>query len=281
MGDRPFRGSAAIARGELTRNDLSRRYRRVFRDVYLANEVPLTAAGKARAAWLATGPGVTLAGTSAAALLGTKWLDAGEPAEIIRASRRPHPGIVVHSDRLDDDEVRLVAGMRVTCPARCALDIGRTRTPEAAIPILDALLHATGVKPDEVRRLADRRGAMRGARQLRALLPLVDGGAESPQESRLRLLVVAAGIPPPQTQIEFPALRIRVDMGWPQWRVALEYDGVQHWADARQRAWDIERIALLEAQGWTVIRVSAAMMGRPQVIVDRVRTKLLQAGCPL
>ena len=37
----------------------------------------------------------------------------------------------------------------------------------------------------------------------------------------------------------------------------------------------------MEAQGWTVIRLSAAMMGRPQVIVDRVRTKLLQAGCPL
>lgn len=93
--------------------------------------------------------------------------------------------------------------------------------------------------------------------------------------------MVAAGIPPPQTQVEFPALHIRVDMGWPEWRVALEYDGVQHWADARQRAWDLERIALLEAHGWAVIRVSAAMMGRPQVIVDRVRTKLQKAGCPL
>lgn len=212
MGNRPFRGGAAIARGELTRNDLRRRYQRVFRDVYLANEVPLTAAGKARAAWLATGPGVTLAGTSAAAL-GTKWLDAADPAEIIRASRRPLPGIVVHSDRLDDDEVRLIAGIRVTCSARTALDIGRTRTPEEAIPVLDALLNATGIKPDEVRRLADRRDGVRGVRQLGAMLPLVDGGAESPQESRLRLLVVAAGIPPPQTQVEFPALHIRVDMG--------------------------------------------------------------------
>ena len=52
MGNRPFRGSTAIARGELTRNDLHRRYQRVFRDVYLANDVPLTASGKARAAWL-------------------------------------------------------------------------------------------------------------------------------------------------------------------------------------------------------------------------------------
>lgn len=218
MGNRPFRGSAAIARGELTRNDLRRRYQRVFRDVYLANEVPLTAAGKARAAWLATGPGVTLAGTSAAALLGTKWLDAADPAEIIRASRRPHPGIVVHSDRLDDDEVRLIAGMRVTCSARTALDIGRTRTPEEAIPVLDALLNATGIKPDEVRRLADRRDGMRGVRQLRAMLPLVDGGAESPR----------------------------------CWRpMAGRLSG------------------------------SAAMMGRPQVIVDRMRTKLQKAGCPL
>ena len=55
----------------------------------------------------------------------------------------------------------------------------------------------------------------------------------------------------PETQIEFRDLRIRVDMGWRQWKVAVEYDGVQHWEDRYQRSRDIERIALLEAAGCT------------------------------
>jgi len=69
-------------------------------------------------------------------------------------------------------------------------------------------------------------------------------------------------------------------MGWREWRVAVEYDGVQHWSDRRQRSWDIERIALLEGAGWVVVRVSAEMMSRPHVIVERVRAKLRAAGCP-
>jgi very-short-patch-repair endonuclease len=116
---------------------------------------------------------------------------------------------------------------------------------------------------------------------LRSILDVVDGGAESPQESRLRLVLVRCGLPKPQTQIAFPDLHIRVDLGWPKWKVAVEYDGVQHWHDSRQRAWDIERIALLEASGWVVVRVSAAMLTHPEVVVDRVRTKLRAAGCPI
>jgi very-short-patch-repair endonuclease len=103
------------------------------------------------------------------------------------------------------------------------------------------------------------------------LLPNVDGAAESPQETRLRLLLVAGGLPRPETQIRFPKLHVRVDMGWREWKVAVEYDGVQHWADARQRSWDIKRIALLEAAGWVVVRVSADMLSRPELVVSRVR----------
>ncbi len=281
MTNGPFRGSEALARRDLTRSDLSRRFRRVYRDVYINETQELTAAVKAEAAWLATGATATLGGVSAAAVFGTRWLDAREPAELFRSSRRKHPGIVVHSDLLDEDEVVLVRGMRVTCPVRTAFDVGRSRLPATAIPILDALSRATGFKPADVDCLARSKSGVRGVRRLRALLPLVDGGAESPQETRLRLIVVRAGLPQPQTQIRFPDLRIRVDMGWPEWKVALEYDGVQHWADAAQRAWDIERIALLESAGWVVIRVSAAMLARPSLIVQRVREKLRAAGCPL
>jgi hypothetical protein len=277
MDDMPFLGSAAIRRGELTRNDLRRRFRGVYRDVYIDSGAALTADARARAAWLATGS--TLVGVSAAAVYGTRWLDPDRPAEIARADRHSRPGIVAHSWELAPDDVCVVASMPVTTPARTAFDIGRTTPRADAVPILDSLMNATGLRSGEVVALADSRSGTRGIRRLRAALDLADGGAESPQETRVRLLLVGAGLPTPETQIEFRDLHIRVDMGWREWKVAVEYDGAQHWTDSRQRSWDIERIALLEAAGWVVIRVSADLLKRPDAIVERVRAKLRAAGC--
>lgn len=251
----------------------------MFRDVYIARDAKLTAAAKARAAWLSTG-GI-LAGLSAAAVFGTKWLDDAAPAEIVRPGRHIQRGIVAHSYQLAADEVRTIRGMRVTTAARTAFDIGRGLPVAKAVPILDALFNATGAKPADVIAVADRYPGARGIRRLRAALDLADGGAESPQETRVRLLLVGAGLPRPETQIEFRNLHrrcIRVDMGWRQWKVAVEYDGIQHWDDPDQRAWDIERIVLLEAAGWCVIRISAAMLSRRRVIVERVRAKLAERG---
>ena len=272
----PFRGSEALRHGAVTRSQLRTRYRAVFRDVYIGRNAELTAAAKARAAWLSTG--ATLAGLSAAAVLGTKWLDASAPAEVVRADRHSQRGIVVHSYDLAAGEVRAIRGMPATTAARTAFDIGRGRPVATAVPILDALLNATGISPADVLAVADRRPGARGVRRLRATLDLADGGAESPQETRVRLLLIRAGLPRPETQIEFPDLRIRVDMGWRGPKVAVEYDGIQHWADRYQRSWDIERIALLEAAGWCVIRVSAEMLSRPDAIVERVRSKLVERG---
>jgi hypothetical protein len=275
----PFLGSAAVRRGDLTRRGLARHHRAIYRDVYLARDVELTARLRARAAWLSTG--ATLATTSAAAVLGTKWLDATAPAEIIRTDRHAPAGIVVHTWDLAPEEVCTVDGMALTGPARTAFDIGRSRPLREAVPLIDALLNATRTSPEAVGAVADSHRGVPGAARLRSALELVDGGAESPQESRLRMLVVGAGLPRPETQIEFRELRIRVDMGWRAWKVAVEYDGVQHWTDGRQRAWDIERIALLESAGWVVIRVSADMLRRPHVVIERIREKLRAAGCPV
>lgn len=275
----PFWGSDALTRGAVTRQDLRRRHRAISRDVYVGDDVEVTSVTKARAAWLATG--ATLAGLSAAAMFGTRWLDARQPAEIVRPDRHGQPGLVAHSWALMPGEVCLVDDMQVTTPTRTAFDIGRILPPREAIPIVDALLNATQLRPDAVLALADARPGTRGVERLRRTLQLVDGGAESPQETRVRLLLVTGGLPTPQTQIEFRNLRIRVDMGWREWRVAVEYDGIQHWSDGRQRAWDIERIALMEAAGWVVVRVSASMLGRPHVLVERVRDKLRKAGCPI
>jgi very-short-patch-repair endonuclease len=68
-------------------------------------------------------------------------------------------------------------------------------------------------------------------------------------------------------------------MGWQKWRVAVEYDGAQHWLDPAQRTRDNDRWALLTARGWTVIRVGSNLLrNRPDVVVARVIDALRQAG---
>ncbi len=283
--DWPFLGRQAVRRGEISSWQLQRDYRPVYRNVYLSKQAKLTALTRARAAWLWAGGDTTLTGLSAAAVLGTKWIDVDQPAELCRPNRHAPPGIVVRSYDLDSREVLVRNGLRITTPQRTAFDIGRSLSMNRSIPILDALSHATGFKIADVVSLAVARPGSRGIQRLRSALKLVDGGAESPQESRVRLVLVAAGLPPPETQIEFSdefgMARIRVDMGWREWRVAVEYDGVQHWSDRYQRSWDIDRIAILETMGWAVVRISAEMLSRPEVIIERVRSKLRAAGCSI
>jgi hypothetical protein len=283
--DWPFFGRQAVRRGEISAWQLQRDYRAVYRNVYLSKRATPTALTRARAAWLWSGGDTTLTGLSAAAVLGTQWLDGGEPAELRRPNRHAPPGIVVRSYDLAARETVMRDGIRVTTPQRTAFDLGRSMSVTRSVPILDALSRATNLEVADVVSLGAAKPGSRGIRRLRSALKLVDGGAESPQESRVRLLLVAAGLPPPETQIEFTdefgMARIRVDMGWRKWRVAVEYDGVQHWSDRYQRSWDIDRIAMLEAMGWAVVRVSAEMLSRPDVIIERVRTKLKAAGCSI
>ncbi len=118
------------------------------------------------------------------------------------------------------------------------------------------------------------------------MLGLVDPGSESPPETRTRLLLIRSGLPTPTTQInvydDYGHFVARLDMGWQDWRVAVEFDGAQHWTDAAQRSKDINRLADLEACGWRIIRVSYDLLRNgPAVVVDRVLAALAAAGCPI
>ena len=284
-GDRPFLGQQAVQRGELTARRLQKDYTALYRNTYVSKHAAVDATTRARSAWLWADGQCVLAGLSAAAVLGTKWIDPDLPAEICRDDRHSPSGIVVHTYQLLPDEVCTVDRMQVTTPARTAFDIGRNLPEDLALIHLDALARATRLKAVDVVAIAESRPGTRGIRRLRNALRYMDGGAESPQETRLRMTLVRAGLPQPETQIALKdpegRVRVRLDVGWREWKVAVEYDGAQHWVDKKQRAWDIERMAMLEASGWVVVRVSAGMLCRPGVVVRRVLEKLRAAGCPI
>lgn len=282
----PFVGTEAVHAGALTERELRRSCTRIYRNVYQARNSGFSARDRAVAAWLWSGKRAVVAGNSAAALLGAEWVDPQAPAELITDRKRPPPLIVARNEVLLPGEATAVDGVPVTSAARTAFDLGRRPGLQTAVIAIDSLARATGLTVHDVEPLIDEHRGARGLKQLRRLLSLVDAGAESPQETRTRLVLIAGGLPKPQTQIvvrnEWGWLLARIDMGWDQWRVGVEYDGAQHWADPRVRANDIDRSAELERRGWRIIRVSADLLrNRPDVIVERAGRALSAAGSPL
>jgi hypothetical protein len=283
MGREPFIGSDAVTAGILTQRELSSRCERIYRNVYGRRGLQLTARDRAVAAWLWSGKNGVVAGNSAAALLGAKWVDADAPAELISSRTRPPRLIVTRNDTLATGEQTIVAGIPVTTPARTAFDLGRREGLVAAVKRLDALARATGVTARDVMPLIETHRGARGMKQLRRALPMMDAGAESPQGTATRLLLIEGGLPIPQTQIvvhdEWGVIVARIDMGWPQWRVGVEFDGAQHWTDPLQRSNDIDRAAELARLGWVIIRVSYDLLrNRPEVVIERVRDALRAVG---
>jgi len=275
----------ALASGMLTRRDLARGYVKLHRNVYARKGVELTAYDRVRAAWLWSGRQATMVGPSAAVLLGSKWIPADAPVELTHPRRPAARGILARADRIGDDEICRDRRIHCTTTARTAYDLGRRLPLEAGVIRIDALLNATGAGTADVDAIARRYPGARGIRQLRSTLDLVDGGAESPQETRLRLLLVHAGLPRPLTQIpvldDAGQVARRLDMGWPNWLVAAEYDGEHHWTNARQYAEDIVRQEFIASRGWTLVRVSAVQLRRERAaVIERVRTALRRAGWP-
>ncbi len=92
-------------------------------------------------------------------------------------------------------------GMLVTTPARTALDLACRYEVDSAVAQIDALARATKLKMADVEVLVDRYRGRHGLKKARVAVNLVDAGAESPRETWLRLLLIRAGFPRPQTQV--------------------------------------------------------------------------------
>jgi hypothetical protein len=141
--DWPFVGTEALAAGAVTRHELATRYEVVYRNVYVPRGQALTPAQRAHAAWLWSRRQATVAGISAAAMHGAKWIDSRLPAELNQASQHKSKGIVLHNDTLSADEIDIVRGIAVTTAARTAFDLGRRYGRTLAVIRVDALLQAT------------------------------------------------------------------------------------------------------------------------------------------
>lgn len=163
-------------------------------------------------------------------------------------------------DRPDADEICRVGEVRLTTPSRTAVDLARRFPEDVAVAAIDALARATKLTVADIELAAQRHPGQRGIRQARKIIALVDPKAESPRETALRLLIVRARFPPPESQHpiynEYGVLIGIADFAWAELKIAVEYEGRYH-SDPEQIRKDIARIEEMIEMGWLVIRVTS------------------------
>jgi very-short-patch-repair endonuclease len=274
-----FRGSDAVRAGVLTRGQLrGPAVRRLFQGVYSPMGVPQTHELYCAAAGLALPPSAVVTGRSAASLRGVALAYPEDPVEVLvplesRVVRGS--GLAVRRTVVQSDEWRAWSGIRLATPQRMALDLLLDRPLPDAVADLDAVLRARLVTLSEVRSLVEQRGD-RGIVAARRAVQLADPRAESRPESRVRVWLVLDGLHPvPQHWIEDATGRLaRVDLAFTEQRVAVEYDGSwregELWALNRDR----ERLNRVQAQGWEIVFVTAALLRDPDRMVCTVRAAL-------
>jgi len=265
-------GREAIASGEITRGQLRSRYRTIYRDVYMRREAKQSLHASTVGAWLWSRRQGVITGRAAAALHGARWVDDDTPVELLWSNNRPPRGIITRRDRIGDDEIVQVDGLPVATPQRAAFDLGRYLPRGIAVAHLDALACATGITAHEVLPLGDRYKGARGVRRFREAIELMDAGGQSPKETWVRLLLIDAGRPRPQTQIPVYDKEYGwayIDMGWEDLMIGVEYDGDQHRTDPRRYARDIAKHRMLQRRNWIIVRVINEH--RPDQIIDWVR----------
>jgi hypothetical protein len=273
-----FRGSDAVRSGLLTPDQLrGRLWRQLYRDVYVHRGNPDSHLLRVQAAAVLL-PTAVVTGRSAAVVWG---VDLARPDDDVEVTlpRTAHPrriaGIRVRRAVLSDLDVRGRRGLRVTTPEATAVRLAALLPRDDAVVAVDQLIATGVVDLEPIRRLAAlSRGP--GSARAREVCALADGRAESPQESRLRLLMLRGGLPAPVPQF---SVRVdgrfvaRVDFAWPERKVAVEYDGLWH-AENGQFVRDRQRLNRLHAAGWRIVFVTAIDLRSPEQLLASIAAAL-------
>lgn len=287
MIEGPFRGSEALAAGLLSRSRLfGPRYRRLLPDVYCPAELHVDADVRCVAGYLfLQRQGGVLGGWSAAQLLGAGCSPGRAAVEVlIDRVVKPRAGLRITRATVAADEVARAGGCRVTAPLRTAFDLARREPLVEAVAAVDALARCGRFHVADLAALRRDRAGWRGVERLDRVLPLVDPRAESVMETRTRLMLVLGGLPSPHLQHRIVDgsgyVLARVDLAYPEARVAIEYDGAQHFNADRARR-DRTRDLQLADLGWYTVRLSFDDVWlMPPQTVARIRRLLAERRRP-
>lgn len=272
-------------RGQLGKRRLEKlvdegRLIRHSRRVLIARDRQLELHARAAATLLQAGPRAVLTSHTAAFLFGCTAADSGQIHVLTDYHRRltSMPGVVAHRGLYDEQDVVLLDGLRVISFEYALAELLCRAPRRDALACVDQAIALTPaerrgeLRAEVLYRIDDRRDP-RGRRRSQVLLDLASGLAESPAESWLLLSLFDAGFPVPTQQLSVLDVHgrevYRLDFGWDEPRVAVEYDGYVAHADRAAR--DAARDQDLQRRGWLVIRATAEDLADPSRLHAEIR----------
>jgi very-short-patch-repair endonuclease len=271
---------AGLGEGRLRGGDLAR----PFHGIRWATRDSLDLADRCRAVAPNLPPGSFFSSATAAALMNVPLPYRHQRTEAIHiAVISPHRALegrggVGHKIQLMGDDSWTMGGLSLSAPARAWCELG----VQLSIPELvaagdwmikpDAPLTSHVDLVDALRRYPDRRGKTK----LRIAAGLLDGRAESPMESELRVVLVLAGITGLESNwpVRIGNVNYRIDLAIPSRKVAIEYQGDYH-RDPEQWRRDMTRGSRLASDSWFVIQINADDLRDPAELVTRIRNVLV------
>lgn len=282
-GRRPFRRSEALKAGITVRELTGPKFQKVFHGVYVGAGVRLTELERARAA-LMIFPTAFASHATAARIWGGVVPEDQQvhlsvaPGEV-RSRRR---GITPHQTR-DRRGLGIRGGVRLSSPARCFCELATAGIGLVDLVVLgDSLIRSEVVTPDDLILAADNWSDRRAAVASHAAR-LVREGVDSAMESRLRMLIVLAGLPEPTVNFVIRQQngdwRMRFDLCYPDLKLIIEYDGDQHARDPRQQARDLERREEIEELGYRILVIQKHhFYDQPDRVLERIARARLDRG---
>lgn len=282
---RPFTRADGVAAGISPKALRGSRFRRLVRNVYVSAESPVTAHQRVEAALLLFDAEAFASHGSAARLYGVPIpAHPLEHVSVTRASlRRRTSGIECHLCL--EPSVRTLKGLRVSDPGQLFVELAGLLSLVDLVVVGDALVRAGWTTPAELIDSCGRSDARGAVGAARTAASYVRDGVDSPMETRLRMLIVLAGIPEPEVNlvlrdVDGQPVR-RYDLCWPTARVVVEYDGRHHVEREAQWEADLDRREAIDDDGWRILVVTSRGIYRePERTLARIHRVLSRRGLP-
>jgi very-short-patch-repair endonuclease len=279
----PFSRADARAAGIGVKTLLSTRFHKVFYDCYVSSAVPLTTRLRASAALGISPPGSFVSHATAARIWGglvpeTSDVHVTVPPTAVRSSRQ---GVKAHTDAIGAAVTRF-RNLPISTPEQTFLDLAASLDLVALVVLGDSLIKAGRTSAAALRDAALAwRG--RGAKLARRAARYIRDGVDSAMETRLRMLLILAGLPIPEVNfiMRHPdgSWWMRFDLCYPALKLIIEYDGRHHAEDSKQWLHDLKRREALDRLGWRVIVVTKHdYYDAPEDVLLRVRDALIDRG---
>lgn len=281
----PMTRAQALRLGHTLKELRGPKFLRLYRGVYLPSGEPVSLVQRVRGALLVAPPGAYASHHTAARLWGAVPPETDQTHISVpgRGTRSVRDGIAAHRAEATFPPTER-RGVRVSVPVAVFLELAALHLDLVALVVLgDSLVRRAKITPEMLVNAAAGWSG-RGARLARRAADLVRIGVDSAMETRLRLLIVLAGLPEPDVNFiirdENGEWALRFDLCYPQLKLIIEYDGKQHRRDQEQWSRDLLRREWLERHGWRIIVINAdAYYREPRETLRRIREALTDRGC--